>query len=56
MEKENKKNEENFSALEGSDWLDEILGAENTAKELSITEDKKSPFANDDLHYILSNL
>lgn len=35
MEKENKKNEENFSALEGSDWLDEILGAENTAKELT---------------------
>ena len=34
MEKENKK-EENFSALEGSDWLDEILGANETAKELT---------------------
>lgn len=34
MEKENKK-EENFSALEGSDWLDEILGSNNTAKELT---------------------
>lgn len=35
MEKENKKNEENFSALEGSDWLDEILGSSDTAKELT---------------------
>lgn len=35
MEKDNKKNEENFSALEGSDWLDEILGTNNTAKELT---------------------
>ena len=35
MEQENKKNEENFSALEGSDWLDEILGANDTAKELT---------------------
>ena len=35
MDKENKKNEESFSALEGSDWLDEILGTNETAKELT---------------------
>lgn len=35
MENENKKKEENFSALEGSDWLDEILGTKETAKELT---------------------
>lgn len=35
MENENKKKEENFSALEGSDWLDEILGTNSTAKELT---------------------
>lgn len=35
MDNENKKNEENFSALEGSDWLDEILGTKETAKELT---------------------
>ena len=34
MEKENKK-EENFSALEGSDWLDEILVTNENAKELT---------------------
>ena len=32
-EKENKKEEQTFSALEGSDWLDEILGSNGTAKE-----------------------
>ena len=35
MEKENKKEEQTFSALEGSDWLDEILGSNDTAKELT---------------------
>lgn len=35
MDKENKNNSENFSALEGSDWLDEILGTSNTARELT---------------------
>lgn len=35
MENENKKNEENFSALEGSDWLDEIIETVNPNKELT---------------------
>ena len=35
MEKENQKPEENFSALEGSDWLDEILGTTDSPKELT---------------------
>lgn len=35
MEKENKLNEENFSALEGSDWLDDIMKTVDPAKELT---------------------
>ena len=35
MEKENNKKAENFSALEGSDWLNEILGTNDSANELT---------------------